>query len=64
MFLVGKKITLRALEAEDLAAVRGFINDPEIENTIVGHGQSQRKIRSNGCFMNYTNPEWTARYII
>lgn len=36
MFLQGKKVTLRALEEEDLEFVRSLINDPDIERTIVG----------------------------
>ena len=64
MYLLGKKAILRALETEDLEFVRGLINNPEIENTIVGWSWPKPKKDQEQWFMDYTNTDKIVRYII
>ena len=64
MFLQGKKVTLRALEEEDLEFVRSLINDPDLERTIVGWTWPKPKKDQEQWFMNYSNSEKVVRYII
>lgn len=62
MFLQGKKVTLRALEEEDLEFVRSLINDPDIERTIVRWNWLKPKKDQEQWFMKYSNSEQVVRY--
>lgn len=64
MELKGKKVTLRAVEEEDLEMLRILTNDPNYEKMIVGWSFPISKKDQQEWFMNCKNNLSVLRYII
>lgn len=64
MNLKGKIVTLRAIEKEDLEFVRALINDPEMEQSIVGWAWPLSKKDEEQWYANFQNSASSIRYII
>lgn len=64
MILKGKIVTLRPIEKEDLDFVRGLINDPEMERTVVGWAWPLSRKDEEQWYASFRNSESSLRYII
>lgn len=64
MNLVGKKVTLRPIEAEDLEMLRELTNDPDFEKMIVGWSFPVSKKDQEEWFAKATNGLDRLRYTI
>lgn len=64
MILKGKIVTLRPIEKEDLDFVRDLINDPEMEQTIVGWAWPISRKDEEQWYAAFRNSESSIRYII
>ncbi|HHX70072.1 MAG TPA: GNAT family N-acetyltransferase [Gallicola sp.] len=64
MNIKGKIVTLRAIEKEDLELMREMINDPEIENLVVGWAFPISKYQQNLWYEKNINDNKNLRFII
>lgn len=64
MILKGKKVILRPIEFDDLEFIRGLINNPDLEKTIVGWALPISKKDEERWYANFSNSEKTIRYLI
>lgn len=64
MNIKGKFVTLRAIEREDLELMRGMLNDPEIENLVVGWAFPISKYQQEKWYENNINNNNSLRFII
>lgn len=64
MILKGKKVTLRPIEEEDIEFVRMMINDPSIENSIVGWSYAISKKDQKNWYASFKNSDSQLRFII
>lgn len=64
MILKGKKVILRPIERGDLDFIREIINDPEMEQTIVGWMWPVSKKDEERWYSNFKNSDSSIRYII
>ena len=64
MNIKGKKVTLRAIEKEDLELMREMLNDPEIENLVVGWAFPISKYQQEKWYENNINNNNNLRFII
>lgn len=64
MNLVGKKVVLRPVEAEDLEMLRELTNDPEFEKMIVGWSFPVSKKDQDEWFLSIKNGLSRLRYVI
>lgn len=64
MILKGKIVILRPIEKEDLEFIRSLINDPEMENTIVGWSWPLSSKDEEQWYSNFRNGDSAVRYII
>ena len=64
MILKGKLVTLRPIEFEDLEFIRSLINDPEMEEKIIGWAWPVSKKDEEQWYASFKNNDSTVRYII
>lgn len=64
MNIKGKKVTLRAIENEDLELLREMLNDTEMEKFVVGWSFPVSKIQQQNWYLNAKNDNSNQRYII
>lgn len=64
MNIKGDIVTLRAIEKEDLELMREMLNDPEIENLVVGWAFPVSKYQQNLWYENNINDSKNLRFII
>lgn len=64
MILKGKKVTLRQIEQSDLNEIKELINDPEIENAIVGWSWPLSMKDEEQWFASFHNGSSAVRYVI
>lgn len=64
MILRGKIVTLRPIEREDLEFIRALINDPEIEESIVGWAWPISKKDEERWYDSFRNSDASVRYVI
>lgn len=64
MNIKGKFVTLRAIEKDDLNLMREMLNDPEIENLVVGWAFPVSKYQQNQWYENNINNNNNLRFII
>lgn len=64
MILKGKKVTLRPIEHEDIEFIRNLINDPWMEERIVGWCLPLSKKDQEEWYANYKNSSQHIRFII
>lgn len=64
MDIKGKFVTLRAIEKDDLELMRKMMNDPEIENLVVGWAFPVSKYQQNQWYENNINNNNNIRFII
>lgn len=64
MILKGKKVILRPIEQDDIEFIRGLINDPWIEEKIVGWSLPLSKKDQELWYTNFHNTQNQIRYII
>lgn len=64
MILKGKKVTLRPMEFEDIEMIRGLINDPWMEERIVGWALPISKKDQEQWYANFKNTEKQIKYVI
>lgn len=64
MNIVGQDIVLRAIEQEDMELLKGLINDPEIENNVVGWSFPVSSYKQINWINNLINDTNNVRYII
>ncbi len=64
MNIKGKIVTLRAIEKEDLELMREMLNDPEIENLVVGWAFPVSKYQQNQWYDNNITNDNNLRFII
>jgi len=64
MNIKGKFVTLRAIEKEDLELMREMLNDPKIENLVVGWAFPVSKYQQNQWYENNINNTSNLRFII
>lgn len=64
MDIKGKFVTLRAIEKDDLELMRKMMNDPEIENLVVGWAFPVSKYQQNQWYENNINNNNNLRFII
>ncbi len=64
MNLKGKLVTLRAIEKEDLEFMRDMLNDPEIENLVVGWSLPISRYEQNIWYEKNINDKINLRLII
>lgn len=64
MNINGKIITLRAIEMDDLELMRDMLNDPEIENLVVGWSFPISKYQQKQWYENNINDKSNLRFII
>lgn len=64
MILRGKYVTLRPIEYEDLEFIRDLMNDPEMENTIIGWSWPIAKKDEEQWYANFHNSDKMLRYMI
>lgn len=64
MILKGKIVTLRQIEFEDLEFIRSLINDPEMEEKIIGWAWPISKKDEEQWYASFKNSDSTVRYII
>ena len=63
MNLIGKKVLLRELRSEDMELLNNLINNPEIENAVVGWSKPVTMNEQNDWFNNLKN-DTSIRYAI
>jgi RimJ/RimL family protein N-acetyltransferase len=64
MNLKGKKVTLRAIEEEDLEMLRGIVNDPEIEGLVCGWSYPISKYNQRKWFEKISEDKDNIRFTI
>lgn len=64
MNIKGKKVTLRAIEKEDLELMREMLNDPEMENLVVGWAFPVSKYQQERWYENNINNSTNLRFIV
>ena len=64
MILKGKQVTLRPVEYEDIEFIRTLINDPWMEERIVGWALPISKKDQEQWYANFKNTEKQIRYIV
>lgn len=64
MILIGKKVILRPVEFEDIEFIRSLINDPWMEERIVGWALPLSKKDQENWYANFHNSNEQIRYII
>lgn len=64
MNIMGKSVTLRAIEKEDLELMREMLNDPEIESLVVGWAFPVSKYQQNQWYESNVNNPTNKRFII
>lgn len=64
MNIKGKRVTLRAIEKEDLELMRDMLNDPEIENLVVGWAFPVSKYQQEKWYENNISNMNNLRLII
>jgi len=64
MILKGRIVTLRPIEFEDLEFIREMINDPEMEEKIVGWAWPVSKKDEEQWYASFKNSDSTVRYLI
>lgn len=64
MNIRGKIVTLRAIEKEDLELMREMLNDPEIENLVVGWAFPISRYQQEKWYENNINNNINLRFII
>lgn len=64
MNIKGKFVTLRAIERSDLELMRGMLNDPEIENLVVGWAFPVSTDQQNKWYENHASDPRNLRFII
>lgn len=64
MNITGKVVTLRAIEKTDLEIMRAMLNDPEIEQMVVGWSFPVSRYQQELWFERNVNDEKNQRYII
>lgn len=64
MILKGKKVILRPVEYEDIEFIRGLINDPWMEERIVGWALPLSRKDQENWYASYRNTTEQIRYII
>lgn len=64
MNIKGKFVTLRAIEEEDLELMREMLNDPEIENLVIGWSFPVSKYQQKQWYENNINNSNNLRFII
>lgn len=64
MILKGKIVTLRPIESSDIEFIRGIINDPVMESTIIGWAWPLSQKDQEKWYANFSNSDKSVRYII
>ena len=64
MNIKGKLVTLRAIEKEDLELMREMLNDPEIENLVVGWAFPVSKYEQEKWYENNIGNKNNLRFIV
>ena len=64
MNIKGKFVTLRAIERSDLELLRGMLNDPEMENLVVGWSLPVSTDQQNKWYENHASDPKNLRFII
>lgn len=64
MNIKGKKVTLRAIENEDLELLRGMLNDAEMESFVIGWSFPTSKIQQQDWYLKVKDDKNNQRYII
>lgn len=64
MNIKGKKVTLRAIEKEDLELMRNMLNDPEMESLVVGWAFPISRYQQEKWYENNINNMNNLRFII
>lgn len=64
MILKGKKVILRPIEFEDLEFIRGLINNPDIEKSIVGWALPLSRKDEEKWYSSFSNTDKSIRYLI
>lgn len=64
MNIIGKVVTLRAIEEEDQELLREMVNDPEIEKLVGGYSFPVSKIQQKEWFESNNNTQNNIRLII
>lgn len=64
MNIKGKFVTLRAIEREDLELLKEMLNDPEIENLVVGWSFPVSKYQQDIWYEKNINNDTNLRFII
>mgnify|MGYP001780562896 CR=1 FL=1 len=64
MILKGKIVTLRPVESSDIEFIRGIINDPVMESTIIGWAWPLSQKDQEKWYANFSNSDKSVRYII
>lgn len=64
MNLQGKKVILRAIEKEDMEFLRTMINDPQMEQNVVGWSFPVSKYEQEKWFENQVQNKNNIRYIV
>ena len=64
MNIVGKKVTLRAMEMKDCELIREMFNDPEMENLVVGWAFPVSQYAQEQWLMKNYNNQNSFRFVI